>query len=54
MNRLDLTRLAEAAALMEKRTRHLTEIGKPLRSLAIELEAEKQKDPLRPLLEQKP
>lgn len=51
MNREVLGDLAEQAAQLAIRTQHLTDIGKPVHSLALELAAERQRDPLRALLE---
>jgi hypothetical protein len=51
MNRPVLIKLVDEAALLAKRTRHLTEVGKPVQSLALQLAAEREKDPLRKLLE---
>lgn len=50
MNRIVLGDLAKEAALLEKRTRHLTDVGKPVHSLALQLAAERENDPLRKLL----
>lgn len=50
MNQIKLGQLASEARRLERLTSHLKLNGKPLHSLAIELEAEKARDPLRPLL----
>ena len=54
MNRLNLVKLVGEAARVERLTAHLRINGKPFHSLALELAAEKEKDPLRPLKEAKP
>ena len=54
MNRLHLVALTSEAARIAKLTSHLRINGKPFHSLQLELEAEKEKDPLRPLKEAKP
>ena len=53
MNRPHLVTLATEAHRLERLTAHLRINGKPLQSMALLLEAERAKDPLRPLLEKK-
>ena len=52
MTREILSDLASEAKRLEAKTYHLKINGKPLHSLALELDAEKLNDPLRKLVQQ--